>query len=73
MFDCPVCNWPEIKEDPGLHTYEICPCCGCEFGNDDEIRTHAELRSQWVGGGMKWWSKYNQPSEGWDPVEQLNR
>ena len=37
---CPVCGYSHLKEGPcdefGCSTYEICPCCGFEFGFDDD-------------------------------------
>ncbi len=34
-FTCPVCGYPSLQEEP-FYSYEICPCCGVEFGFDDE-------------------------------------
>jgi len=28
--------------------YNICPCCGTEFDNDDVDHSYAELRYQWI-------------------------
>ena len=43
---CPVCGSPNLIEgsfdDFGCSTYEICPCCGFEFGFDD-ITKHLSL------------------------------
>ena len=37
-YICPVCGFNDLKEAPfGLNqepSYEICPCCGFEFGFD---------------------------------------
>jgi hypothetical protein len=41
--------------DPA-NDYNICPQCGTEFGNDDDLVSHAELRQRWIdGGGRFWW------------------
>ena len=31
--------------------YNICECCGTEFGNDDDVHTHEVLRVQWIDTG----------------------
>jgi len=51
--------------------YNICPCCGTEFGGDDESMSHAELRNQWIAGGARWF--YRQPPVGWNGWEQLQQ
>lgn len=66
---CPVCgldlDWPPLD-------YDICPCCGTEFGYSDSGRSHAELRQIWIAGGMKWFdTSYHVVN--WSPVEQLKR
>ncbi len=70
-FTCPVCRWPALREDPALQNYDICPCCGTEFGNDDGHSTHGEIRAAWVDNGMTWFSGSTKPPVGWDPSEQL--
>ncbi len=76
-FVCPVCGFPLLDDPPyderGCPTYEICPCCGTEFGKDDAGTSHAALRQTWVSQGMNWWSAYRQPPDGWDPRAQLQR
>ena len=36
---CPVCNYDGLFDPPydenGYGSYEICPCCGFQFGLDD--------------------------------------
>jgi hypothetical protein len=49
--------------------YNICPCCGTEFANDDQDKTHNELRQEWVLAGMNFF--FREPPEKWDPLEQL--
>jgi hypothetical protein len=45
---CPVCAYPDLGgpayDDTGCPTFEICPCCGVEFGYNDILTPHAELR-----------------------------
>jgi len=75
LFLCPVCGYPELDEPPyddhGCASYNICPCCGVEFGYDDSNILHSELREKWIINGMKWWSKNISPPVNWDPLHQL--
>jgi hypothetical protein len=66
-FTCPVCFYDKLAEAP--ENYSICVCCGTEFGNDDEFRSHAELREDWIRNGCRWF--FQQPPPGWNPKEQL--
>lgn len=68
MYICPVCGWDKIEQDPSQWTFEICPQCGTEFGNDDYWNTHEELRQRWIDGGSKWWSP--SPDSLWTPDEK---
>lgn len=70
-YTCPVCGYDKLEDSPAK--YEICPCCGTEFENDDFEHTHAELRKFWIDGGMKWWSENDLPPVGWDPTQQLEK
>ena len=72
-FTCPVCGFPGLTEPAydkfGAPTFEICRCCGVEFGYQDARRSHEELRRKWIAEGMKW---HLAPApSGWDPVAQL--
>lgn len=81
-YKCPVCNFKGLFEpayDPdGYGTYEICICCGFEFGFDDDgYKTKEEAyttwRIKWKEGGCKWFSEYNiefKPAD-WNPNKQL--
>ncbi len=40
MFTCPVCYYTGMQDPPT--DYNICVCCGTEFGNDDELCSHAD-------------------------------
>lgn len=52
--------------------YNICPCCGTEFGLDDVEMTHAELRDQWLRQGAVWFSdELRCPQAIWNPFVQL--
>lgn len=67
MYTCPVCFYDGLGEPPV--NYNICDCCGTEFGNDDEERTHRQLRQEWVDAGAKWF--FGVPPMGWNPWSQL--
>lgn len=56
MYTCPVCGYKRLDQDPKQRLYNICPCCGTEFGSDDFDRSHAELRNIWIAHGARWWS-----------------
>lgn len=82
LFLCPACG-TDLDFEPWRGrspSYEICPCCGIQFGLDDFIpgeaterwRFHAEWRQRWIRGGMQRWSTDEQPPD-WDPREQLKR
>ncbi|MGO4128407.1 hypothetical protein AB4Z01_28705 [Inquilinus sp. YAF38] len=75
-FACPVCGFPGLDEAPrdehGCASFEICPCCGIEFGYEDAMTSHSELRARWIAGGKRWWS-YKGPPPDWDADTQLTR
>ena len=64
---CPVCAYADLPYQPT--DYNICPCCGTEFGNDDSILSHDELRAQWLANGAGWF--FGNPPIGWNPYMQL--
>ncbi len=78
-YPCPVCGWPELELPPrgegGEASFEICPCCGFEFGYDDDSEglTYGQARAQWIAGGMKWWSESRMAPVDWDAAGQLGR
>jgi hypothetical protein len=56
-FCCPICFCAELQEPP-LSSFEICPCCGVEFGYEDSVPERGygkawqdrciELRNEWL-------------------------
>jgi hypothetical protein len=64
---CPVCAYSEMPYPAA--DYNICPSCGTEFGNDDILLSHDELRAQWLAGGAHWF--FGNPPAGWNPYLQL--
>ena len=70
-YICPVCGYDELIAPPS--DFMICPSCGTEFGYDDALTSHEELRSRWVAAGAKWWSTDTPPPPDWSPSAQLAR
>lgn len=74
-YGCPVCGYRGLEEAPrderGEASFEICPCCGTEFGYDDATRSYSELRDGWVARGAPWFSAAQQPPAGWEAAKQL--
>src|SRR5208282_4794579 len=64
---CPVCFYKELPYPP--NNYNICPCCGTEFGDDDADLTHEELQRVWIDGGLRWF--YGNPPQNWNGWNQL--
>ncbi|MDL2302256.1 hypothetical protein LJC58_07870 [Lachnospiraceae bacterium OttesenSCG-928-D06] len=77
-YRCPVCNYDGLFEAPydddGVGSYEICPCCGFEFGCDDfpeKEKQQYMWKQNWIDGGCVWFSKSRKPPQGWDLHMQL--
>lgn len=75
MYNCPVCGFNKLSEQPyddGNPSYEICNCCGFEFGYDDASEGHSfELyRRKWIQSGAIWFSQKEKPLK-WDLKNQL--
>jgi hypothetical protein len=69
MFTCPVCAYDRLPAPPA--DFAICPCCGVEFEYDDATKSHAQLRSEWIAAGLKWFSRDVPPPNGWSGWKQL--
>jgi hypothetical protein len=74
-YYCRVCglNMDESPwgEDGHTPNYEICPCCGCEFGNDDyTLDSVKRYRGTWLENGAKWFNIKKKPIN-WDIEKQL--
>lgn len=61
-----------MEDPPTPLSYNICPCCSCEFGVNDADATHEELRQEWIRSGAEFWENGGAP-DGWSAVEQLRR
>jgi hypothetical protein len=69
IYTCPVCGFSRMPHPP--QDYNLCPCCGTEFGLDDTECTHAELRAAWLQRGAPWFSEAFPPEPTWNPYVQL--
>ncbi len=64
---CPVCGYSKLSDTPydecGFPTYIICPCCGFEFGFDDESNgfSFEEYRNKWIANGFVFFNKKKKP------------
>lgn len=73
---CRVCGF-FIKDKPWgsdgkSPTYDICPCCGVEFGNEDySIDSIRKYRTHWINAGTAWFDT-NQKPDNWNLEEQLD-
>lgn len=68
-YTCPVCAFTGLDEPPAYFT--ICPSCGTEFGYQDLVKGHDELRTQWIATGAKWHSAVIVAPYQWDGMAQL--
>ena len=74
---CRICGLLQIeapwREDNQTPNYEICSCCGVEFGNEDYIPSSARAyREQWLQGGATWFIPKEKPKD-WNLEEQLKQ
>lgn len=74
---CRICGYfyeyPIRGVDGQSPSYEICPCCGCEFGVDDyTIDSVRAYRSRWIiEKSASWFDEKRKPA-GWDFFTQLS-
>ena len=75
-YTCPVCGFDRLREPPygpaNEPSYEICRCCGFEFGFDGEnsIIIFSEFRQRWIDAGVPWFISTLKPKN-WDYQKQL--
>ena len=73
-YKCPVCGFNELKEPAydkfGCSSFNICPCCGTEFGYHDSKISHKVLREKWVIACTPFHFEKEKPKN-WDPKKQL--
>lgn len=69
IFHCPICGLPWLQGVDAKevrYSYEICECCGCEYGYDDT----PTYREQWLKQGAPWFNERQRPNE-WNLEDQL--
>ncbi len=77
-YTCPVCGFSDLDQPPwdpdtGVPSFDICPCCGCEFGyNDATTEAKERYRREWIKQGAPWFKPELKPA-GWDLRKQLHR
>ncbi|GAA4975489.1 hypothetical protein HD597_009443 [Nonomuraea thailandensis] len=72
---CRVCGllqpglpWGEDDKTP---SWDICDCCGSEFGYHDSTPTGVlRARNAWIAKGCPWFEESKRPPD-WDMEEQL--
>lgn len=75
-YHCPVCGYDKLTEKPydtkGNPSYEICVCCGFQYGYDDVDQEHTfeSYFEEWLNNGAKWFEPNSQPKD-WDIKNQL--
>ena len=74
-YSCRVCGYrlgfKPWGEDGKTPPYEICPCCGAEFGNDDyTVASTRDYRKKWVKSGCAWFDAGKKPN-GWSCKSQM--
>ncbi|MEV6288093.1 hypothetical protein [Kribbella sp. NPDC051770] len=72
---CRVCGLPQLTppwgDDGKSPTFEICDCCGTEFGYDDATPAGiTRARARWKASGFQWFTASARP-EGWNADAQL--
>ncbi len=75
---CPVCGYDKLTEPPydllGYPSYEICSCCGFEYGFDDgsEGKTFEVYRAEWISNGYPFYVVSAKPAD-WGDTEIQNQ
>jgi hypothetical protein len=72
---CRVCGYkydePPWGQDGKTPSFDICPCCGAEFGYEDNTPLSARrYRAKWLSSGAPWWRPEFKP-ERWNLDDQL--
>ena len=67
---CPVCGYDgDLTFRP--REYQICACCGTEFGFDDRVLNYAQLRDEWLNKGCPWFDPDELKPVSWNAYGQL--
>lgn len=73
--ECRVCGYHTEEypwgEDGKSPKYQICPCCGVQFGKEDiDLESIRTYRQKWQKKGGKWFQKKEKPND-WNMDEQM--
>jgi len=77
-YVCPTCGYDKLQypawdSATGTPSFDICPCCGCEFGyNDVTERSKRQYLCVWLKKGAQWFCPELKPSN-WDVHAQLRQ
>jgi hypothetical protein len=75
---CRICGLYHIDlpwgEDGITPTFNICPCCGVEFGYEDDTDREGaiNIRKAWLAHGAKWLNEKRRPPD-WNLEQQLRQ
>jgi hypothetical protein len=74
LYTCRICGLhrdePPWGPDGVSPTFEICDCCGVEFGYEDSTLDGVKrYRQEWVSGGCEWFVPKAKP-DGWTWEQQ---
>ncbi len=74
---CRVCGAhyaePPWGADGKTASFDICDCCGVEFGYEDSTPAAvAAYRSGWIARGLPWFKPARKPAD-WNGARQLAR
>lgn len=77
IHECRVCGHfsekPTWGEDGVTPSFELCDCCGAQFGkNDVSPEIINEYRNKWINKGGKWFNNKNKPKN-WTFEEQKSK
>lgn len=77
LYFCRICGLREEQppwgKDGKTPSFEICSCCGAEFGYNDATQVAiAHFRKNWLDTGAKWFD-YSKKSGNWSLEEQLKQ
>lgn len=76
IYTCRVCGLKQDEAQWGIDeqtpTYNICDCCGVEFGYEDcTLIGVKNYRKKWLDGGTKWYRQKYKP-DNWSLSDQLS-
>ena len=77
LYNCRICGlnlgFEPWTDNGACPTHEICPCCGADFGYDDETPAIAKkYRDDWLKKGASWFCPNEKP-ENWSLEKQLTQ